>query len=183
MEDKRIVALFWARDERALTVVREKYGHLCRSIAYNLLGDEQDTEECENDAYLAAWNGIPPASPDSLAAWLGRVTRNLAVNRFHARNAQKRSGELVELLPELCDVVGDTTEDAFDRAHVLALVTAFLKEETDDYRWLFLRRYWYGDSIAALAEASGCGESTVKMRLARQRARLRTYLQEEGVSV
>ncbi len=183
MEDKRIVALFWARDERALDVVRGQYGKLCRSIAYNLLGDEQDTEECENDVYLAAWNGIPPARPTSLAAWLGRVTRNLAVNRFHAKNAQKRSGELVELLPELCDVVGDTVEDAFDRTQVLALVTAFLQEEMPERRWLFLRRYWYGDSIATIAAASGCGESTVKMRLARQRERLRAYLQGEGVSL
>lgn len=183
MEDKRIVDLFWARDERALDAVRRQYGKLCRTIAHNLLGNAEDVEECENDAYLALWNAIPPARPRSLSAYLGRITRNLAVNRFHARGAQKRGGELVELIPELCEVVGDTVEDAFDGAHTLSLVTAFLQDETAEYRWLFLRRYWYGDSIAALADASGYGESTVKMRLARQRERLRTYLQEEGVSV
>ena len=183
MDDKRIVAMFWARDEHALTLVREKYGKLCRHIAHNLLGNDEDVEECENDTYLAVWNAIPPARPQSLCAYLGRVMRNIAINRFHARQAQKRGGAMEELLPELCEVVGSSPEEAFDRAHTLELLTSFLKEETAEYRWLFMRRYWYGDGIAALAEQSGLGESTVKMRLSRQRDRLRKYLQEEGVEI
>ncbi|MBE6769072.1 MAG: sigma-70 family RNA polymerase sigma factor [Ruminococcaceae bacterium] len=183
MEDKRIIALFWARDERVLDVVREKYGKLCRRIAHNLLGNAEDVEECENDAYLALWNAIPPARPDSLSAYLGRVTRNIALDRFDRRNAQKRGGEMAELLPELCEVAGGSVEEAFDSTYTAELITAFLREETEEYRRLFLRRYWYGDSIAALAAGLGCGESTVKMRLARQRERLRKFLEKEGVSV
>ncbi len=183
MDDKRIVDLFWARDVRALDAVREKYGKLCHRIAYNLLGNNQDVEECENDAYLAVWNAIPPAKPQSLSAFLGRVVRNIAINRFHARQAQKRGGTMEELLPELCEIAGGSPEEAFDRAHTLELLTTFLKEETEEYRWLFMRRYWYGDSIASLTEQSGLGESTVKMRLSRQRERLRRYLQQEGVEI
>ena len=183
MDDKRIVAMFWARDEHALTAVREKYGKLCHRIAYSLLGNNEDSEECENDTYLAAWNAIPPAKPQSLRAYIGRIVRNVAMDRFDRRTAQKRGGEMEELLPELCEVVGSSPEEAFDRTHTLELLTSFLKEETAEYRWLFMRRYWYGDGIAALAEQSGLGESTVKMRLSRQRDRLRKYLQEEGVEI
>jgi len=183
MEDTRIVELFWQRDEDALVIVREKYGKLCRRIARNLLGNDEDTEECENDTYLAAWRAIPPARPDSLSAFLGRITRNIALNRVRDRTRQKRGGEAETLLPELCEVAGGTVEEAFDSAETAALITAFLKEETAEYRWLFVRRYWYGDSLAALAEESGYSESTLKMRLFRQRERLREYLKKEGVSV
>lgn len=183
MDDVRLVELFWQRDERALDIVREQYGKLCHGIAYRLLGNEQDAEECENDTYLAAWNAIPPARPHSLAAYLGRITRNLAVNRYYAATAQKRSGELTQLLPELCEVAGGSVEEAFDSAHTATLITAFLKTETADGRRLFLRRYWYGDAVEKLAREYGCGESAMKMRLQRQRERLRRFLQEEGVSV
>ncbi len=183
MEDKRIIALFWARDERVFDIVRKAYGKLCRRIAYNLLGNEQDTEECENDVYLALWNAIPPAKPQSLTAYIGRIARNIALDRFDRRTAAKRNGEMLELLPELCEVAGGTVEEAFDSAHTAELITAFLREETEEHRRLFLRRYWYGDSIAVLAEGLGCGESAVKMRLARQRERLRNFLEKEGVSV
>ncbi len=183
MDDKRIIAMFWERDEYALTAVREKYGKLCRHIAYNLLGNTEDTEECENDAYLAVWNAIPPARPQSLRAYLGRIVRNIAMDRFDRRTAKKRGGEMSELLPELCEVVGGTVEEAFDSVHTAELITVFLHEEEEEYRRLFLRRYWYGDSLAALARGLGCGESAVKMRLARQRERLRRFLEERGVSV
>ena len=183
MDDKRIVAMFWARDEHALTAVREKYGKLCHRIAYSLLGNNEDSEECENDTYLAAWNAIPPAKPQSLRAYIGRIVRNVAMDRFDRRTAQKRGGEMEELLPELCEIAGGSVEEAFDSAHTAALITAFLKEESAENRQLFIRRYWYGDSVASLSRESGTGESTVKMRLSRQRDRLRKYLQEEGVEI
>ena len=184
MEDKRIIALFWARDERVLDVVREKYGKLCRRIAHNLLGNAEDVEECENDAYLALWNAIPPARPDSLSAYLGRVTRNIALDRFDRRNAQKRGGEMAVLLSELGEVAAaDTVEDAFDSAQVTTIIAAFLREETEENRWLFVRRYWHGDPLGTLARQSGHSENTLKARLFRQRERLRAYLQKEGVAV
>ena len=184
MEDKRIVALFWERREQALELVREKYGKLCRRIAYNLLGNEQDVEECENDTYLAAWNAIPPARPDSLSAYLARITRNVALDRFDRRTAQKRGGETELLLSELLDVAAaDTVEDAFDGAHVALLIARFLDGETAEYRWLFVRRSWYGDPLAVMAKASGVSENALKVRLHRQRERLRDHLKKEGVSL
>lgn len=184
MEEKRIVDMFWARDEEVLLFVREKYGNLCRAIAHRLLGNAEDVEECENDAYLALWNAIPPARPDSLTAYLGRVVRNIALNRFDRRQAQKRGGEMAVLLSELGEIAtADTVEDTFDSAQVTAHIAAFLREETAENRWLFVRRYWHGDPLSTLARQSGHSENTLKVRLFRQRERLRAYLQKEGVAV
>ncbi len=184
MEDRRMVDLFWQRDERVLELVRQKYGKLCHRIAYNLLGNAQDVEECEHDTYLAAWNAIPPAKPDSLVAFLSRIARNVALKRFAHRTAQKRGGETADLVCELREVAtADTVEETFDSAHTAALIDRFLAEETEEYRRMFVRRYWYGDPLGKVAAAVGCSESTVKVRLHRQRERLRAYLQKEGVSV
>ncbi len=184
MEDQRIVELFWQRDESVFPAVREKYGKLCRRIAFNLLGNAEDTEECENDTYFAAWNAIPPAKPQSLSAFLGRIARNLALKRFSRRTAQKRGGEAAVLLSELREVAtDDTVEEAFDSAHTAVLIDRFLQSETAENRWLFVKRYWYGEALSALSHESGIGEGTLKVRLCRQRERLRNYLQKEGVSV
>ena len=184
MDDQRMVELFWQRDERVIDLVRETYGKLCLRIAYNLLGNAEDVEECENDTYLAAWNAIPPAKPQSLSAFLGRITRNLALKCYARRTAQKRGGETADLVCELREVAtADTVEETFDSTHTAALIDRFLAEETEEYRRMFVRRYWYGDPLDKVAAAVGCSESTVKVRLHRQRERLRTYLQKEGVSV
>lgn len=184
MEENRIIEMFWARDEGVLSVVREQYGNLCRAIAHRLLGNGEDAEECENDAYLALWNAIPPARPQSLTAYLGRIVRNVALNRFDRRTAQKRGGEMAMLLSELGEVAAaNTVEDAFDSAQVTALIAAFLREETAENRWLFVRRYWHGEPLGTLARESGYSENTLKARLFRQRERLRAYLQKEGVAV
>ncbi len=184
MEDQRIVDLFWQRDERVLSIVRETYGKLCRRVAYNLLGNAEDVEECENDTYLAAWNAIPPARPHSLSAFLCRIARHLALKRFARRTAQKRGGESALLLSELREVASDdTVEEAFDSAHTAALIDRFLESETAENRWLFVGRYWYGEPLSALSRESGVSEGALKVRLHRQRERLRDYLQKEGVSV
>ncbi len=184
MEEKRLIEMFWSREEEVLLLVREKYSNLCRSIAYRLLGNTEDAEECENDAYLALWNAIPPARPQSLAAFLGRIVRNIALNRFDRRAAQKRGGEMAVLLSELGEVAAvGTVEERFDSMRVTSLIAAFLREETEENRWLFVRRYWHGDSFSKLAGVCGHNENALKVRLFRQRERLRTYLQKEGMMV
>ena len=184
MEDARIIALFWERDEAAIDAVRQQYGALCHKIAFDLLGDREDARECENDVYLAAWNAIPPARPQSLQAFLGKIARNIALNRYDRRVALKRGGEAALLLSELGEVVAvGSVEDAVDGAHTAALIDAFLRKETAENRWLFLRRYWYADPLIVLAKRLHCSESAVKTRLFRQRERLREYLQKEGVLV
>lgn len=185
MDDAQIISLFWKRDESAIDQVRQQYGTLCRRIAFNLLGDRQDAEECENDVYMAAWNAIPPARPRSLAAWLGRIARNIALNRFDQRSAAKRGGgEAPLLLSELEEVTGSSSvEETLDSKETAALIERFLRQESKENRLLFLRRYWYGDPLWALAKQFGCSESAVKTRLFRQRERLRGFLQKEGVSV
>lgn len=184
MEDARIIALFWERDEAAIDAARQRYGALCRKIAFDLLGDREDAHECENDVYLAAWNAIPPARPQSLRAYLGRLARNIALNRYDRRTAAKRGGEAALLLSELGEVVAaGSVEDTLDSAHTAALIQAFLRRESAENRWLFLRRYWYADPLASLAKQLRCSESAVKTRLFRQRERLRDYLQKEGVLV
>ncbi len=184
MEDGQIVALFWARDEAAIGAAQQRYGALCRRIAGNLLGSGEDARECENDVYLAAWNAIPPARPVNLAAFLGKIARNIALNRYDRRMAAKRGGEAAVLLSELGEVVAaGSVEETVDSAATAALITAFLRRESEENRWLFLRRYWYADPLGALARGLHCSESAVKTRLFRQRERLRVYLQKEGVSV
>ena len=182
MEDVRIVSLFWARDEGAIDAARERYGALCRKIAFDLLGDREDALECENDVYLAAWNAIPPARPQSLRAYFGKLARNIALNRYDRRTAAKRGGEAALLLSELGEVVADgSVEDALEASHTAALIGQFLRSESAGNRWLFLRRYWYAEPLAELAGQLRCSESAVKTRLFRQRERLRAYLQKEGI--
>lgn len=184
MEDMRIVTLFWERDEAAIEEVRRRYGALCRRIAFNLLGSREDAHECENDVYMAAWNAIPPARPQNLSAFLGRLARNIALNRYDRRMAQKRGGEAAVLLSELSEVVSaDSVEETVEGGHTAAMIEAFLKRESEENRWLFLRRYWYGDPLSVLAAGLRCSESAVKTRLFRQRERLRDCLQKEGVAI
>ena len=185
MDDAQIVSLFWKRDESAIEQTRQQYGPLCRRIAFNLVGDRQDAEECENDVYMAAWNAIPPARPQSLSAFLGRIARNVALNRFDHRSAAKRGGgEMPLLLSELQEVTASgSVEEMLDSKETAELIQRFLSGESAENRRLFLRRYWYGDPLWALAKQFGCSETAVKTRLFRQRDRLRVYLQKEGVSV
>ena len=184
MDDDKIISLYWQRDEKAIAETQKKYGRFCYSIAYGLLKSKEDAEECENDTYLAAWNAIPPAKPQSLSAFLGRITRNLALKCYARRTAQKRGGETADLVCELREIAtADTVEEAFDTTHTAALIDRFVAEETEEHRRMFVRRYWYGDPLDKVAAAVGCSESTVKVRLHRQRERLRTYLQKEGISV
>ena len=184
MEAKQIVAWYWQREERAITASEEKYGPVCRSVSYNILQSRPDAEECVNDAYLAVWNGVPSAPPRSLLAYLAKVTRNIALKRLEHNQAQKRGDRFYLLLDELAEVLPgeDSVEDAVAQRELMEAINDFLKTKTDrGERQLFLRRYFWGDSIGELTVLFRHSESKVKSQLFRTRQRLRGYLEERGL--
>lgn len=182
MEDREIVELFWTRDDGAIPAAQARYGVRLLRLAEQLLRSPQDAEECLNDTWLHAWNAIPPERPERLFAYLARVCRNLALDRLDRRSAQKRAGELLTAELETCVPPAlqgrDTAQEALGEA-----LTAFLESLPADQRRVFLRRYWFGDSIRDIARRYGYGESKVKVLLLRLRRRLRAYLEKEGISL
>ena len=183
MDDESILQLFFQRREQALNETQAKYARLCLRVADGILADTRDAEECVNDTWLRAWNSIPPARPASLPAWLAKVTRNLAITRLRGITARKRGGgEIPLLLDELAECLpgGEDPQRAAEGAELTALIDAWLGGLAREDRVLFLRRYWYGDGVSALAKDQGWGESRVKTALHRLRKGLREHLEKEG---
>ena len=179
MDDRQIIALYNERSEAALSETAKKYGRYCRTVAYNILMNEEDSEECVNDTWLKAWEAIPPRCPDSLAAFLGKITRNLALNRYKHKNREKRGGGRTMLvLEELAECVpgADSTEEAVEEALLTEVLNGFLAELPTEKRKIFMRRYWYLSSVREIAEEYGLSESKVKMTLLRLRSKLKTVL-------
>ena len=184
MEDHEIVALYFARSERAITETARKFGAYCRNIAWNILASRRDAEECENDTWLAAWNTMPPQRPARLAPYLGRITRNLALDRYDRLHARKRGGvDLV--LEELSDALpaAGAVSDRMDAAETARLISEFLRGLPPEPRLIFLHRYWYCDPTRAIARRCGVSEGKVRVILHRTRQKLRVYLEERGVRV
>jgi len=184
MDDNAIIALYWAREERALEETSFKYGSYCRNIAYNILSNREDTEECVNDTWLRAWNAMPPQRPGILSAFLGKITRNLSLDRFKLSRAGKRGGGNVPVaLEELADCVPglDSVEQTVAEAELSRTVDRFLRTLPERDCCLFLRRYWYLDSMSDIARRYQMAEGTVKSNLYRTRQKLRGYLEQEGV--
>lgn len=186
IKDEETITLLNQRDERGITALRESYGRLLKSLAYGILRSEQDVEECESEALLRAWNSIPPERPRSLCAWLCRVTRRLALDRWDYNRAAKRSAEVLpaEVLPidELADFVGGNSDaaDRLSEKELTRLLNEFLSKQDRTTRIIFLRRYWFGDTSAEIAERLGAGESMVKSRISRTLKRLKEFLRKEG---
>lgn len=186
MEDTAIIDLYFAREERAIDETGKKYGAYCRAIAFNILRSREDSEECVSDTYLRAWNAMPPTRPNCLRAFLGRITRNLSFTRWEAQAAQKRGGGQTDLLLselEECLPSGSSVEAALDMRAVTQTIEAFLRAQTRENRQLFVRRYYYSDSVKRLAGLFGMSENTVKSRLFRMRNGLRDALLKEGIAV
>lgn len=183
MEDKEIVELYWERDQSAIAQTKEKYEHFCYSIAYGILRNQMDSEECVSDTYLRAWNGIPPEHPQILSAFLGRITRNLSLDRYRMIHAKKRGeGEVEVVFDEVRDMLqNDFSDHHVEQLSVTDIMNEFLDKQKKENRILFVRRYWYMDSIAELAQKFGYSESKVKSMLLRMRQSLRTSLEEEGI--
>ena len=185
MEDTQIIDLYWERDQGAIAATEGKYGSFLHALSWNILRSHHDAEECVNDTYFRAWNAIPPERPNALRAWLGRITRNLSLDRWEAGRTQRRGAGMEMLLGELEECIPDCRgpEQAAEERALAESVSAFLREQTADNRYIFLRRYWYGEDIAAIARELGCGESRVKSALFRTRKALRKFLEKEGITV
>ena len=183
MEDTKIIDLFWERDESAIRETEITYGRYCRTIAFNILGDEEDVQECLNDTWLGAWNSIPPARPACLSAFLAKITRNLAISKYRAKYAKKRTGDrLSESLDELGECIPVSTDNvsqAVDRRMLEDAINGFLDSVSEKQRNIFVRRYFYMDSIAAIAQMYHLGQSDVKVTLMRMRRSLQKILEEE----
>ena len=182
MEDQGIIALFFKRSEQAIEETDKKYGGYCYSIAYNILSNREDSEESVSDTYMAAWNTIPPRRPNSLNAFLGKITRHISIDRWRKNSAQKRgSGEIVLALDELDGCVGaENVETELDKKELVRILNEFLSSLSETERNVFLCRYWYLDSIQTISQVSGFRQSKVTSMLHRLRGRLRKKLSQEG---
>ena len=182
MEDREIVALYWRRDESAISETEGKYGALCQSVARNILGRAEDAEECVNDALHQAWTSIPPQRPDKLGAWLGKVTRNLALNAWKRDRTQKRQGGMTALLDELAECVPGpaAVEHELEQKELAGAIDSWLRGRSREDRILFLRRYWYGVELQELAAERGMSPNRLAQKMHRLRRSLKQTLEKEG---
>ena len=185
MDDFEIIGLYWTRSESAIAETDRKYGKLCRYIAMNILANREDSEECVNDTYLGAWNAIPPQKPTRLSAFLGKITRNLALKKYEYLSAAKRNPEAVCSFSELEDCVSghDALETELESRRIEEAISNFLRQLSAEKRTVFLRRYWYFDSIASISARCGFRESKVTTMLYQTRKQLRMYLEKEGITL
>ena len=186
MDDSRIIELFFERSEQAISETSEKYGSYCHYIAYSILQNEADSEECVNDTYLKAWDSIPPMRPNRLQTFLGKITRNLSLNRWEKNSADKRGGGQVSLvLDELdeCIPSGEDTEQITENTVIKDIIDAFLDDLPASARKIFVRRYWYMDSVKEIARIYGFTESKVTVTLFRTREKLKRVLEKEGITI
>ena len=181
MKDIQIIELFFRRAEEAVTRLAEKYGAMCQAIARRILYDERDSEECVNDTWFQTWNAIPPQRPTYLGGFVGRITRNLALNRLAHNRAQKRDSSLEETFMELSDSLPDPGDRVTDEVTFHDFLNRFLRRQSEEQRRYFLRRYWYGMSVREIALECGVGEEKVKSALFRVRNKLRQAMEEEGI--
>ena len=186
MDDNEIVELYLHRDETAIRQTSEKYGNRLRSLAYGIVGDRQTAEECENDTYMETWNTIPPHEPRSyLYAFLARITRHISLNFCRDRSRLKRSAFICELSAEMeqCIPAPDDAKCRMDDMALREAINGFLGTLDEEKRNIFIRRYWYLDSIADISKRFALSESKVKTTLFRCRSRLREHLKKEGYTL
>jgi len=186
MDDLQIIEGFFNRSEDAVSAALDKYGRYCSAVAGNILADVSDVEECVNDCLLKAWNSIPPARPASLKAYLGRIARNLALDKAAASSAKKRGGgEYTLALDELSEIVsgGTEPEKALENGEIAKAIDSFLGGLDAAKRKVFVRRYWYLDPVSEIAARLGLTESNVKSMLFRLRKDLARHLRKEGIEI
>lgn len=184
MEDDNIIELYFQRDEMALSATQERYGAYCRSIAQRIVGNLEDTEECVSDTWLRAWNAIPPQRPRKLSLFLGRITRNLSFDKYKAERTQKRGGgEFALVLEELdaCVPTTDSAEQPLLDQELSESINRFLHTLSEQACSIFLRRYWYAAPLKEIAAQFSMHENSVKASLFRSRAKLKLYLEKEGM--
>ena len=183
MEDREIIELYNARSESAITHTAEKYGNYCHTIAFNILQNEEDADECVNDTYFRVWNLIPPQWPDNFRMFIGRITRNLSFDIFKYYHAEKRLGnQTAIILDELSECIPskEKTEDLVDKIILVDILNRFLSNLPKREQWIFTRRYWNTDSVKDIADTLGLTEGNVKIILHRTRKKLLSELEKEG---
>ena len=181
MEDKKILDLLWKRSEQAIEALTERFGTLLHRICMNILNNYYDAQECVSDTYMAVWNAIPPKRPQPLSPFVCRTGKNIALNRLRGNTALKRDSRYDLSLEELEPYLGNAALDEAVSARELGdLLNKFLKSIKRENRNMFLRRYWFGDSVTDIAADMGMTENAVSVRLSRTREQLRAYLQEAG---
>lgn len=183
MKDSRIIELFFSRSEQAIVELAYKYGRICRKIAFNILNNLEDAEECVNDTYLGAWNSIPPKMPNPLVTYICKITRNIALKKYRYNTAKRRNGfydislsELEECIPAVRQDIASCTEEELTK-----VIENFLNTLDKKSRVMFVKRYWYTESIKAMAEEFGMTENSISVKLLRIRGKLREYLEQEGI--
>ena len=186
MDDSRIVALYWARNDLAIRETKKKYGRYCYAIAYNILHNAQDAEESENDTYLDAWNAMPPHQPKLLSTFLGKITRRISLDKWRSRTAEKRGGSQVTLsLDELMECIPDSKQidDRLQSEALATIIDHFLRSLPAQERSVFLCRHWFFDPIEDISREFGFSQSKVKTMLCRTRQKLKDYLEKEGIYI
>lgn len=185
MEDEKIIGLYWDRNEDAIVETSSKYGKLCFLIANNILANHEDSEECVNDTYLGLWNAIPKQRPSRFSVFVSRITRNLALKKFEYLSAAKRNPEAVCSFEELGECVSgkEYVENELENRRIEQAIDAFLWQQGEEKRNIFIRRYWYFESIENICKRTGYSQSKIKSMLFNMRQKLRDYLESEGIEL
>lgn len=184
MDDEKIISLYWNRNENAITETDKKYGNYCRTISYNILHNIEDSEECVNDTYLNTWNAIPDDWPDILSAYLAKITRNLSINEYNKKRTKKRgSGKIEIILDELENIIPDknNVEKEIESEFITEKLNEFLWGLKKDHRIVFVRRYFYVESIKDISKKMTMSESKIKSILFRTRKKLKEYFYDEEI--
>jgi len=184
MNDKQIVDLYWQRSERAISETINKYGNYCQTIAYNILENNQDSEECVNDTWLSAWNSMPDKRPQKLCAFLGKITRNFAISKGIEKSREKRGGKAVTLaLEDLdeCIASGYDLDSEIEERELERAINIFVKELSEKEQQIFVCRYWFLETEVTIAKKQGCSKSKVSAVLQKTRRKLKDYLLQEGL--
>ena len=185
IDDERIIDLFFKRDQQGIRELDIKYGKTCHSLSYNITNSKQDAEECVNDAYLGAWNTIPPTRPNPLLSYIVKIVRNISLKIYWRKQAAKRSGNYKIALEEIegCIAGPQNVEDEIEARELARIIEEFLDTLTLENRVIFMRRYWFADSYKEIAELVGLTEKNISVRLTRIREKMKQYLIEREVSV
>lgn len=185
MDDEKIIGLFFERSEQAIKELDSKYGKLCHKLSFNILNNRPDSEECVNDAYLGAWNAIPPEKPNLLSAYICKIVRNISLKRYYAKTAAKRNSVYDVAMEELeaCLATPNSVDDEIETKELARVIEKFLDTLSEENRVIFMRRYWFSDTYADIAERVGFSEKNVSVRLVRIRKQLKDYLSEREVFI
>ena len=183
IEDEKIVELFFERSEQAIQELGNKYGKVCRKLSYNIVNNMQDAEECVNDAYLGAWNAIPPEKPDPLLTYLCKIVRNISLKMYYRKEAARRNSTYAIAMEEIeaCLAAPNTVETEFEARELARVIESFLDTLTAENRVIFMRRYWFSDSCKDIAKLVGLTEKNISVRLTRIRRKMKKYLDRKSV--